>query len=203
MPQLSYLGAHAHNWVAERKHHRYLLEMAPALLIGSFVPPYFWADVISNTVYLINLQPSSLLLGRSPVECLYGSPPRYDHLQVFGCQCFVLLPSRERTKLLLSPLPVCSLDIALSTKAIVAMIKLWGVYVSLVMSFFTSSLLFMYRPHPLSPHLLLSLFLFYVLLLVLRILLLLRTPYPRLLPLSLCLLCLHQLSLCSHPTQSL
>jgi hypothetical protein len=49
-------------------------------------------------VYLINRQPSSKLSGKSPGEVPFWTP-RYDHLRVFECICYVLLPPREQTKL--------------------------------------------------------------------------------------------------------
>ena len=50
LPQLSYLGAHAQNGIAERKH-RHILKTACALLLGAFVPPHFWANVVNTAVY--------------------------------------------------------------------------------------------------------------------------------------------------------
>jgi hypothetical protein len=98
LAQLSCLGAHAQNGVAERKH-RHIIESARTILISSFVPSCFWSEAVSTVVYLINRHPSSKLLGKSPSEVLFGTPPRHDHLRVFGCICYVLLPPRERTKL--------------------------------------------------------------------------------------------------------
>lgn len=66
---------------------------------SSFVPCHFWAEAVSTAVYLINLQPSSRLHGKCPGEVLHGSSPGYSHLRVFGCTCYVLLPSHERPKL--------------------------------------------------------------------------------------------------------
>jgi len=98
LAQLSCPGAHAQNGVVERKHH-HLIETARTLLIASFVPSHFWGEAVSTSLYLINRQPSSKLSGKSLGEVLFGTPPRYDHLRVFGCLCYVLLAPRERTKL--------------------------------------------------------------------------------------------------------
>jgi hypothetical protein len=98
LAQLSCPGAHAQNGIAERKH-RHLIETTRTLLISSFVPTHFWGGAISTVVYLINRQPSSKLSNKCPSEVLFGTPPSYDHLRVFGCTCYVLLAPRERTKL--------------------------------------------------------------------------------------------------------
>ena len=78
--------------------HRHHIETTCTLLISSFVPSHFWGEVVS-TVYLINRQPSSKLSSKCVGEVLFGIPPSYYHLQVFGCTCYVLLAPRERTKL--------------------------------------------------------------------------------------------------------
>jgi transposase InsO family protein len=91
-------GAHAQNGVAERKH-RHLLETARALMIASSDPTHFWAEAISTSTYLINIQPASTLKGGIPDECLLRHPPDYYSLCLFGFLCYVLLAPRERTKL--------------------------------------------------------------------------------------------------------
>lgn len=50
-------------------------------------------------VHLINRFPSRVLKGKTPYHLLFQSPPNYKVLRVFGCLCFVHLPSIERTKL--------------------------------------------------------------------------------------------------------
>jgi hypothetical protein len=98
LTQLSCLGAHAQNGVVERKH-CHVIKSARTLLISSFVPSHFWGEAVPTAVYLINRQLSSKLSGKIPSEVLFGTP-RYDHLRMFGCTCYVLFPPCERTKLL-------------------------------------------------------------------------------------------------------
>jgi hypothetical protein len=69
------------------------------LLIASFVPSHFWGEAVSTAVYLINRQPSTKLSNKCLDGVLFGTHPSYDHLRVFGCICYALLPPRERTKL--------------------------------------------------------------------------------------------------------
>ena len=68
-------------------------------MIAASLPPHFWAEAISASTYLINIQPSTALQGGIPMECLTGRSPDYSALRMFGCVCYVLLAPRERTKL--------------------------------------------------------------------------------------------------------
>ena len=86
------------NGIAERKN-RHLLEIVRTLLVESLVPPKFWCEAAHTTIHIINRLPSSVPGKVSPFECLFGYPPSYSHLRVFGCLCFVHLPSLERNKL--------------------------------------------------------------------------------------------------------
>jgi transposase InsO family protein len=86
------------NGVAERKN-RHLLDMVRTLLLESSVPPKFWVEALSTTVYLINRLPSQQLNFDSPYYRLFGMHPDYHNLHTFSCVCFVHLPSHERHKL--------------------------------------------------------------------------------------------------------
>jgi len=57
------------NGVAERKNH-HLLDMVRTLLLESSVPPRFWCEALSTSVYLINPLPSPTLNHVSSLSCL-------------------------------------------------------------------------------------------------------------------------------------
>ena len=87
-----------HNGVAERKN-RHLLDMVRTLLLEASVPPRFWVEALSTSVYMINRLPSQQLNFDSPYFRLFGMQPNYHMLHTFGCVFFVHLPSHERHKL--------------------------------------------------------------------------------------------------------
>lgn len=91
-------GTSQQNGRAERKH-RHILDTVRALLISSSCPEYFWGEAALTAVHNINMIPSPIIANKSPHERLFGTPPKYDSLRVFGCVCFVLLQPHEHTKL--------------------------------------------------------------------------------------------------------
>ena len=98
LPHRSCPGTSQQNGRAERKH-RHILDTVRALLISSSCLEKFWGEAALTAIYTINRVPSPLLANLSPYERLYGFPPPYSLLRVFGCACFVLLQPHERTKL--------------------------------------------------------------------------------------------------------
>ncbi|WZY72206.1 hypothetical protein YC2023_004446 [Brassica napus] len=86
------------NGVAERKN-RHLMEVARSMMFQSNVPKKFWSDVVATACYLINRTPTLILQGQSPFEVLNQYKPSLEHMKVFGCLCFVMVPGEIRNKL--------------------------------------------------------------------------------------------------------
>ena len=96
--QHSYAGTSQQNGRAECKH-RHILSFIRAFLISASCPEHFWGEAALIAVYTINRLPSSALQNVSLFECLYGTPPSYSSLCVFGYACFVLLHPHKHFKL--------------------------------------------------------------------------------------------------------
>jgi hypothetical protein len=55
------------------------------MLIHSATPLTFWAEALATATYLINRHTCRATASTTPYELLFGVPPSYDELCVFGC----------------------------------------------------------------------------------------------------------------------
>ncbi|KAI0492295.1 hypothetical protein KFK09_026565 [Dendrobium nobile] len=86
------------NGIAERKH-RHIITMTRTLLQIAELPMNYWLDAASTATYLINRLPSITTENMSPLQRMFNIQPSYEHLRIFGCECYPLLPPVDRTKL--------------------------------------------------------------------------------------------------------
>ncbi|KAL1209116.1 Retrovirus-related Pol polyprotein from transposon TNT 1-94 [Cardamine amara subsp. amara] len=75
------------------------MEVARSMMFHKNLPRRFWGDAVMTACYLINRTPTKVLNDISPYEVLNKTKPHIDHLRVFGCVCFVLVPGDQRNKL--------------------------------------------------------------------------------------------------------
>lgn len=86
------------NGTAERKH-MHIVEMGLSLLAQSHLPLKHWDDAFVTSVYLINRIPARTIHYKTPLELMYGYPPDYKKLKVFGCLCYPFLRPYNKHKL--------------------------------------------------------------------------------------------------------
>ena len=91
--------AHEQNGKSER-YIRTLEEGGQALLADSGLPTSFWLDAVLTRQYLCNRLPTSTLPNNvTPFESITnGRKPNLSHLRVWGCECYVAIPSELRPK---------------------------------------------------------------------------------------------------------
>ncbi|PKI60765.1 hypothetical protein CRG98_018848 [Punica granatum] len=58
----------------------------------------FWGECVTTAAHLINVTPTSLLEGKSSYEVLFGRPPNYFNLRIFGCLCYSHDRPRDKDK---------------------------------------------------------------------------------------------------------
>ncbi|KAI5332732.1 hypothetical protein L3X38_022861 [Prunus dulcis] len=86
------------NGVVDRKN-RTIVEMAKAMLHKKGLPYYLWAEAVHTAVYLLNRCPTRALGDKTPFEAYSGRKAGLAHLKIFGCVCYVHIPSEVRQKL--------------------------------------------------------------------------------------------------------
>jgi histone deacetylase 1/2 len=59
----------------------------------------FWAEALATAVYLINRRPCRATGTATAYALLFGVPPTYAELRVFGCRCFPNLIATSPHKL--------------------------------------------------------------------------------------------------------
>lgn len=70
-----------------------------SLLIQASLPPSYWVEALHTATYLLNRHPTKTLNFSTPFFALYGAPPSYSHLRVFGCKCYPNLSATAPHKL--------------------------------------------------------------------------------------------------------
>ena len=84
------------NGVAERWQ-RTITAKARTLLIDANAPDYLWSEAAMCAAYLLNLLPARGSKGSEcPYKMFYGRKPKVDHLKVFGCAAYGLIPTQIR-----------------------------------------------------------------------------------------------------------
>jgi len=84
------------NGMAEREN-RTMIEMARTMLQSNQLPKFLWAEAMNTASYLMN-RVINRKMSSTPFELWFGKPPEYDHLRVFGCNAYVLVPNPFRKK---------------------------------------------------------------------------------------------------------
>lgn len=67
-------------------------ERARCMLIDANLPKCFWAEAVNTSVYIENRCPEASIQHQSRHELRYGTLPKLDHLRIFGCAAYRLIP---------------------------------------------------------------------------------------------------------------
>lgn len=95
--QTSFVGTPQQIGRVERKH-PHILNVGRSIMFQANLPIRFWGESILTATHLINSTPTPILNGRTPHEVLYGTPPSYDMLKVFGCMYYAHRVARDKDK---------------------------------------------------------------------------------------------------------
>jgi hypothetical protein len=86
------------NGVDERKN-KHIVKITRAMLNEKNLPNYFWAEVVTTIVYIMNRTPTTTVHGMTPKDKFTGKKPYVSHLKVFGCIAYMHVLDEKRSKL--------------------------------------------------------------------------------------------------------
>jgi hypothetical protein len=95
---------------------RTLNDCVRTLLFHASMPPRFWPDALATATLLVNIRPCRVRWSYTPHHLLYGAPPTYDDLRIFGCRCFPNTAATAAHKLAPRSLPCVFLGYPANTK---------------------------------------------------------------------------------------
>ena len=86
------------NGTAERKN-RSVMNMTRCMLLERSVPRSFWPEAAQYAVHILNRSPSAAVNEVTPEEKWSNNKPSVDHLRIFGCIAYAMVPYERRIKL--------------------------------------------------------------------------------------------------------
>ena len=63
------------------------------------MPPSFEVEALQTATHLVNVLPTKTIHFSMLHHALFGTPPMYNHLRVFGCKCYPILSATTSHKL--------------------------------------------------------------------------------------------------------
>jgi hypothetical protein len=76
-----------------------LMDKARSMLNGVGLAEELWVKEVDVAKYLLNMSPSSVLFDMTLHELWSSKKPSVSHLKLFGCDSFVHVPKKKRSKL--------------------------------------------------------------------------------------------------------
>jgi hypothetical protein len=66
-----------------------VVAIARSMLKAKDLPDWFWGEVVSTVVYVLNRCPMKSVDDMTPFEAWHGKIPSVHHLRIFGCIIYV------------------------------------------------------------------------------------------------------------------
>lgn len=85
------------NGAAEREN-RILVESGRTMIHTKGLPIKLWAEAVNTAAYVLNHTGPTPVKHKSPIELWNKRTVNFDHLKVFGTECFVHIPKQKRQK---------------------------------------------------------------------------------------------------------